>query len=528
MAKTQAVKEKKSKKDVLSTVKSGGVTKPSETPKSKAKEIAKKAAPVLMNGEKKNDKAASKKKKVEESDSDDSDSSDSSDSSASDSDSGSDSSDSESEAEKKDAKKAIKTNGVSKAKKAEDSDSDSSDDSDSDEEVKAESNKKADSDSDSDSDDSSESEDEKPAPKVAVKEVKITGKAKDSSDSDSDSSDADSDDSSDDSSDDEAEKKVEKKEIEKKKADDSDSSDSSDDDSDSDSSSDSSDDEEEEKPVKAPEAKKRKLEEDTATSPKKAKTFNQTQDGGESKTLFVGQLSWNVDEDWLRREFEGVATVESARVVWDNQRNRSKGIGYVDFATRADAEKALEEKQGAEIDGRPINLDFTTARQNNNNAQDRARKFGDSESTPSDTLFIGNLSFNADEEVLGQAMSKHGEVISVRIPTDKDTGNKKGFAYVTFSTVDEAKKAHAAMNGQQIAGRSIRTDFSAPRDNSGGNGGRGGSRGGFGGRGGGRGGNRGGNRGGRGGFGGGRGGGRGGFNANRTPVASGTKVKFDE
>lgn len=80
------------------------------------------------------------------------------------------------------------------------------------------------------------------------------------------------------------------------------------------------------------------------------------------------------------------------------------------------------------------------------------------------------------------------------------------------------------MNGEYVAGRAIRTDFSKPRDNSAprgggfGGGGRGGGRG--------RGNDRG--RGGRGGFGGGRGGGRGGFNSNRTPVASGKKVTFDD
>lgn len=73
-----------------------------------------------------------------------------------------------------------------------------------------------------------------------------------------------------------------------------------------------------------------------------------------------------------------------------------------------------------QIDNRPVNLDFSTPRQNTqNNAASRASKFGDSESPPSDTLFVGNLSFKADEDALGQAMSAHGEVISVRIPTDK-------------------------------------------------------------------------------------------------------------
>ena len=106
----------------------------------------------------------------------------------------------------------------------------------------------------------------------------------------------------------------------------------------------------------------------------------------------------------------------------------------------------------------------------------------------------------------------------MRLPTDKETGAPKGFGYVEFSSIEEAKKVFSSMSGAQILGRPIRLDYSAPRpprDSPGGfRGGSGGGRGGSGrgGRGGGRG--RGGfDRGGRGGSRGGRGGStnRGGF-----------------
>lgn len=95
----------------------------------------------------------------------------------------------------------------------------------------------------------------------------------------------------------------------------------------------------------------------------------------------------------------------------------------------------------------------------------------------------------------------------------RETGNPKGFGYVTFTSIDDAKTAFDAMMGQEIAGRPVRLDYAQPRPerSEGGRGGFGGGRGG--GRGGGFGGGRGGGgRGGRGGFGdrGGRGGARGG------------------
>jgi len=129
-----------------------------------------------------------------------------------------------------------------------------------------------------------------------------------------------------------------------------------------------------------------------------------------------------------------------------------------------------------------------------------------------------------------------GEVLNVRIPTDRESGEIKGFAYVEFSSKDELTKA-TEMDGSDFNGRNL-----VVNEASGGTpGGRGGGRGGFGGRGdrggrgggrgfGGRGGGRGGDRG-RGGRGGGRGrsdfGGRGG-RGGRSSAPAGKKMRFDD
>ena len=93
---------------------------------------------------------------------------------------------------------------------------------------------------------------------------------------------------------------------------------------------------------------------------------------------------------------------------------------------------------------------------------DRAKQYGDSQSPPSDTLFIGNLSFNANRDNLFNVFGEYGNVISCRVPTHPDTQQPKGFGYVQFSSVDEAKAALEAMNGEYIEGRPCRLDFSTP------------------------------------------------------------------
>ena len=259
-------------------------------------------------------------------------------------------------------------------------------------------------------------------------------------------------------------------------------------------------------------ANKRKATDDAQPQAKKTKIDGDAPE--ESKTIFVGRLSWSVDNDRLAQEFAHCGEVESANVQMDRDSGKSRGFGYVRFTTSEAVEKALL-MNGQEIDGRAVNIDRSTAPDKSQARDKRAKAFGDNQtSPPSSTLFVGNLSFDVSEDTVWSFFNDYG-VKSVRLPTDRDTGRPKGFGYVEFEDVDGAKKAFEATNGADIEGRNIRLDYSQPRDSSGG--GRGGGRGfGFGDRGG-RGGGRGfGDRGGRGsrGFGdrGGRGfGGRGGF-----------------
>ena len=121
-------------------------------------------------------------------------------------------------------------------------------------------------------------------------------------------------------------------------------------------------------------------------------------------------------------------------------------------------------------------------------------------------IYVGNLPFQSTEAEIEQLFSGYGEVLSVALPTDRETGRPRGFGFVEMSNEDAAK-AIAALNGKDFGGRSLNVNEARPREAGSGGGGRGG--GGYGGGGGGYG----GGGGGGGGYGGGRsGGGGGGYN----------------
>ena len=129
-------------------------------------------------------------------------------------------------------------------------------------------------------------------------------------------------------------------------------------------------------------------------------------------------------------------------------------------------------------------------------------------------IYVGNMSYEVQEDDLRQAFSEFGQVESVSIIMDKFSGRSKGFGFVEMATKEAGQAAIDGLNGKELKGRAVTVNEAKPqvKREGGPGGGRGGGKGGFGGGGGrgGQGGNKGnfgGGRGGSGGAGGGKGGG---------------------
>ena len=97
------------------------------------------------------------------------------------------------------------------------------------------------------------------------------------------------------------------------------------------------------------------------------------------------------------------------------------------------------------------------------------------------SLYIGNLPYDASEEDIRTAFSAHGEVHSVKVVTDRETGRPRGFAFVEMGQSD-AESAVKAMNGKDFGGRALRVNEANERERTprgGGYGGGGGGGGGY-------------------------------------------------
>lgn len=83
-------------------------------------------------------------------------------------------------------------------------------------------------------------------------------------------------------------------------------------------------------------------------------------------------------------------------------------------------------------------------------------------------LYVGNLSYRADEESLRELFEKSGEVLSVKIITDAATGQSRGFGFVEMSSDEDAEKAIASLNGTPFMERNLVVNEARPQAGRGG------------------------------------------------------------
>jgi len=215
----------------------------------------------------------------------------------------------------------------------------------------------------------------------------------------------------------------------------------------------------------------------------------------EEVKLYIGNLDYSTDENRLREVFSEYGSVTDVFLPLDRDTKRPRGFGFVTFSSRSSADEAMRKMDQSEVDGRTIRVNESKPRGDrggfNGGGGDRGSFGGgggfNAEGKEEVKLYIGNLSFDTYEDSLRGAFEQHGTVTDCFIPTDRDTGKPRGFAFVTMPAA-EAESACTKVNGLELDGRTLRVNEAQAKNDRGrgGGGGRGGGYGGgYGGRGGG-------------------------------------------
>eukprot|EP00584_Thalassiosira_punctigera_P010403 CAMPEP_0172528786 /NCGR_PEP_ID=MMETSP1067-20121228/3054_1 /TAXON_ID=265564 ORGANISM="Thalassiosira punctigera, Strain Tpunct2005C2" /NCGR_SAMPLE_ID=MMETSP1067 /ASSEMBLY_ACC=CAM_ASM_000444 /LENGTH=275 /DNA_ID=CAMNT_0013312751 /DNA_START=97 /DNA_END=921 /DNA_ORIENTATION=- len=217
--------------------------------------------------------------------------------------------------------------------------------------------------------------------------------------------------------------------------------------------------------------------------------------GGEEVKLYVGNLDYATDEPRLREVFGAFGNVTDVFLPMERDTSRPRGFGFVTLSSRSSAEDAISKMDQSQLDGRTIRVNESKPR--GEGPADVARGGGgggsrglgpggygtfNPQGRDEVKLYVGNLSFETTEESVRSMFEQYGVVTDCFLPTDRESGRVRGFAFVTMPA-KEAEVACGKANGQELDGRALRINEAQPKGSGGGRGGGGG--GGYGGGGGG-------------------------------------------
>lgn len=178
-----------------------------------------------------------------------------------------------------------------------------------------------------------------------------------------------------------------------------------------------------------------------------------------SNRVFVGNLSWETTNEGLSEGFAEFNVV-SAEVQLQSNGN-SKGWALLEFGSLDDAQNAIENMNGTEFDGREIICREdrgTPGRAKPAPRQPRPRRIM-AAGQPSTSVFIGNLSWDMDDEGLHEMLRDFNfEEGAVQVRSD---GKSRGYALVRFASVEEAQRAIDSLNEQEVMGRPLLLKFDA-------------------------------------------------------------------
>ncbi|XP_030319201.1 polyadenylate-binding protein 1-like [Calypte anna] len=171
----------------------------------------------------------------------------------------------------------------------------------------------------------------------------------------------------------------------------------------------------------------------------------------EFTNVYIKNFGDDMDDDRLREIFSKFGKTLSVKVMMDST-GRSKGFGFVNFEKHEEAQKAVADMNGKEINGRMVYVG--RAQKRLERQSELKRKFEQMKQERVSryqgvNLYVKNLDDGIDDERLRKEFSPYGTITSAKVMTEG--GHSKGFGFVCFSSPEEATKAVTEMNGRIVS-----------------------------------------------------------------------------
>lgn len=171
-------------------------------------------------------------------------------------------------------------------------------------------------------------------------------------------------------------------------------------------------------------------------------------------TAYVGNLDPQVSEELLWELFVQAGPVVNVYVPKDRVTNLHQGYGFVEFRSEEDADYAIKVLNMIKIYGKPIRV--------NKASQDKKSL------DVGANLFVGNLDPDVDEKLLYDTFSAFGVIVTnPKIMRDPETGNSRGFGFISYDSFEASDGAIESMNGQYLCNRQITVSYAYKKDTKG-------------------------------------------------------------
>ncbi|URE30069.1 RNA-binding protein C23E6.01c [Musa troglodytarum] len=168
----------------------------------------------------------------------------------------------------------------------------------------------------------------------------------------------------------------------------------------------------------------------------------------EIRTLWIGDLQYWMEENYIYGCFVHTGEVVSVKVIRNKQTGQSEGYGFIEFVSRAAADRILQTYNGQVMPNteQAFRLNWATC-----GAGERRGDGADY------TIFVGDLAADVTDYLLQEAfMTRYSSVKGAKVVTDRLTGRSKGYGFVKFGDLSEQTRAMTEMNGIYCSTRPMR------------------------------------------------------------------------
>ena len=173
--------------------------------------------------------------------------------------------------------------------------------------------------------------------------------------------------------------------------------------------------------------------------------------------IYCGNISFETTQETLEEEFSKFGKVLDVYLPVDTRTGFKRGFAFIRMEEDDGAKAAIESMNGMTLEGRTIEVNISLPRGQAPPKRQRTRN------EPRTKIYVGNLPFDTTTDSLSTIFYNYGDVLDCYLPTDIDTGNSRGFGFVTMLAA-EADQAIEELDGIEFDGRELRINEAQPKN----------------------------------------------------------------